>query len=161
MKRIIQKYYCHRAEIDKIFRFLITGGWNTLFGILVYIALYEGLKQWVNYLVLLIPGNILAITNAYICYKLFVFKTRGNIIREYLRFYVVYGSAMLLGFVLMFCLVDGFGFNPVAAQFLCVPISIVFSYCSHRNYSFRKPKDKTDNDDSGKKQPEEEEKRNE
>jgi putative flippase GtrA len=120
----------------------------------VYIVLYEGLKQWVNYLVLMIPSNILAITNAYICYKLFVFKTRGNVVREYLRFYVVYGGAMLLGFVLMFCLVDGLGLNPVIAQILCVPISIAFSYCSHRNYSFRKPKDKADNDDdSGKASP--------
>lgn len=155
MKRIIKKYHKRRAEVDKIVRFLVTGVWNTVFGVLVYIVLYEGLKQWVNYLVLTVPANILAITNAYICYKLFVFKTRGNILREYLRFYVVYGCAMLLGFVLMFCLVDGLGFNPVAAQFLCVPVSIVFSYCSHRNYSFSKPKDKTDNDDdSGKNSPE-------
>lgn len=142
MKRLIKKYHQMRAESGRITRFLVTGVWNTAFGVIVYIVLYEGLKQWVNYLVLLIPGNILAITNAYICYKLFVFKTRGNIIREYLRFYVVYGGAMLLGFVLMFVLVDGLGLNPVAAQILCVPISIIFSYCSHRNYSFRKPEDK-------------------
>ena len=142
MRRIFKKYYKHRPEVLKIIKFLVTGAWNTAFGVLVYIVLYEGLKQWVNYLVLLIPGNILAITNAYICYKLFVFKTRGNILREYLRFYVVYGGAMLLGFVLMFVLVDGLKLNPVAAQVLCVPISIVFSYCSHRNYSFRKPEDK-------------------
>ena len=142
MKRLIKKYHQMRAESGRITRFLVTGVWNTAFGAIVYIVLYEGLKQWVNYLVLLIPGNILAITNAYICYKLFVFKTRGNIIREYLRFYVVYGGAMLLGFVLMFVLVDGLKLNPVAAQVLCVPISIVFSYCSHRNYSFRKPEDK-------------------
>ena len=142
MKRLIEKYHQMRAESGRITRFLVTGVWNTVFGVLVYIILYEGLKQWVNYLVLLIPGNILAITNAYICYKLFVFKTRGNIIREYLRFYVVYGGAMLLGFVLMFVLVDGLKLNPVAAQILCVPISIIFSYCSHRNYSFRKPEEK-------------------
>ncbi|MEI8246723.1 MAG: GtrA family protein [Lentisphaerota bacterium] len=139
MKRIIRKYHHHHAEIGRIVRFLITGGWNTVFGILAYTVLYEWLKDSVNYLVLLIPANILAITNAYICHKLFVFKTRGNILREYFRFYVVYGGTALLGFVLMFILVDGFGFNPVAAQFLCVPIAIGLSYFSHRNYSFRKP----------------------
>ena len=145
MKNIIQKYHHLRSRLDfnRIFRFLITGVWNTVFGVLVYIVLYEGLKQWVNYLALLIPANILAITNAYICYKLFVFKTSGNIIREYLRFYVVYGSTMLLGFVAMFCLVSGLGLNPIVAQFVCLPITIIFSYFSHSRFSFRHKTDTT------------------
>ena len=126
---------------SQILRYLITGGWNTLFGVLGYTLLYAWLHERVNYLVLLIPSNILAITNAFICYKLFVFKTRGNMLREYFRFYVVYGSSMLLGFVLMFILVDGFKLNPIIAQFIGVPITIAFSYFSHRNYSFRNEKD--------------------
>ena len=142
MKRIKQQYLRHKDEVHRVTRYLLTGIWNTAFGVLGYTALYEWLHESVNYLVLLIPANILAITNTFICYKLFVFKTQGDILREYFRFYVVYGGAALLGFVLMFVLVDGFGFNPVAAQFLCVPIAIVFSYFSHRNYSFSKPKDK-------------------
>lgn len=145
MKSLNHRFQNVGAESGRIIRFLITGVWNTVFGVLVYIVLYKCLKPWVNYLVLLIPANILAITNAYVCYKLFVFKTRGNVVREYARFYVVYGGAALLGFALMFCLVDGFGLNPVTAQIMCVPISVIFSYVSHRNYSFRKPEDKTDN----------------
>lgn len=143
MKRLLQKYRDNRAEADRLVRFAVTGVWNTLFGILAYAALYEWLKDSVNYLVLLVPGNILAITNAFICHKLFVFRTRGNLLREYFRFYVVYGGTALLGFALMFVLVDGFGFGPVAAQVLCVPIAVSLSYISHRNYSFRAPKDKT------------------
>ena len=138
MKRIVQKYHQHRVEADRIFRFLITGVWNTVFGILAYTLLYEWLKDNVNYLVLLVPANILAITNAFICHKLFVFKTRGNILQEYFRFYVVYGGTAILGFVLMFILVDGFGLSPIIAQFFCIPIAIALSYFSHRNYSFRK-----------------------
>jgi len=143
MKKLLQKYRDNRAEADRVVRFAVTGVWNTLFGILAYAALYEWLKDSVNYLVLLVPGNILAITNAFICHKLFVFRTRGNLLREYFRFYVVYGGTALLGFALMFVLVDGFGFGPVAAQVLCVPIAVSLSYISHRNYSFRAPKDKT------------------
>ena len=142
MKKLLQKYRDNRAEADRVVRFAVTGVWNTLFGILAYAALYEWLKDSVNYLVLLVPGNILAITNAFICHKLFVFRTRGNLLREYFRFYVVYGGTALLGFALMFVLVDGFGFGPVAAQVLCVPIAVSLSYISHRNYSFRAPKNK-------------------
>lgn len=142
MKRLIRKCRDNHAEAGQVARFAVTGVWNTLFGILAYAALYEWLKDSVNYLVLLVPGNILAITNAFICHKLFVFKTRGNLLREYFRFYVVYGGTALLGFALMFILVDGFGFNPVLAQVLCVPIAVSLSYFSHRNYSFRVPRNK-------------------
>lgn len=143
MKRLLQKYRDNRAEAGQVVRFAVTGVWNTLFGILAYAALYEWLKDSVHYLVLLVPGNILAITNAFICHKLFVFRTRGNLLREYFRFYVVYGGTALLGFALMFVLVDGFGFGPVTAQVLCVPIAVSLSYISHRNYSFKAPKAKT------------------
>ena len=144
MKRIVHKYHQHKAEVHRVAKYLAVGGWNTIFGVGVYALLYEQLHHRVNYLVLLVPANILAITNTYVCYKLFVFKTRGNILREYFRFYVVYGGTALLGFGLMFVLVDGFGIGPIAAQILCVPIAIVFGYLSHRNYSFRAPKGKAD-----------------
>jgi putative flippase GtrA len=136
MKYVREKYYQHRVEFYRITRFLITGGWNTVFGVGIYVLLYEWLHEYVNYLVLLIPSNILAITNAYICYKLFVFKTRGNVLREYFRFYVVYGGTMLLGFLIMFILVDGCALSPITSQFFCVAITTVCSYISHRRYSF-------------------------
>jgi putative flippase GtrA len=138
MRYVLEKYKQHHAEIGRITRFLLTGGWNTVFGVGIYALLYACLHKYVHYLVLLIPANILAITNAYVGYKLFVFRTRGNIWREYLRCYVVYGGAMLLGALIMFILVDGFGWNPVVSQVVCVAVTTVCSYFSHRNYSFGK-----------------------
>lgn len=140
MRRIREKYRQHGDELRRTARYLIVGGWNTVFGVAGYALLYQWLHERVNYLVLLVPANILAITNTFVCYKLFVFRTRGNILREYLRCYVVYGGMALLGFALMFILVDGLGLNPVAAQACCVPITIALSYFSHRNYSFKAPK---------------------
>ena len=51
-------------------------------------------------MILVIITNILAITNAYICYKLVVFKTKGNYVKEYLRFYIVYGFAFAVSLLL-------------------------------------------------------------
>jgi len=120
-------------------RYLIVGGWNTVFGMGVYAALYRLLGTHVHYLVLLIPSNVLAITNAYICYKLFVFKTRGHIFREYFRCYVVYGGMMALGAVLMFALVDGAHMPPVLANCFCIAVTTVVSYFAHRSFSFVQP----------------------
>jgi len=138
---LVNKYKKNREEIHRIVRYLIIGGWNTLFGIGVYAILYYWLQTRVNYLILMIPANILAITNAYFSYKIFVFKTPGNYIREYLRCYLVYGGGMVLGFILMYILVSIFGLYPILAQCLCVIVSIIFSYIGHKRFSFLKEED--------------------
>ena len=133
---MMDKHRKHNEEIYRAARYLIVGGWNTLFGIGAYALLYEMLHAHVNYLVLVIPANILAITNAYICYKFFVFKSRDNYIREYLRCYAVYGGGIVLGFVLMYPLVGILGLHPILAQCLCVIISIGCSYVGHKHFTF-------------------------
>ena len=120
-------------------RYLLVGGWNTVFGMAVYAGLYRWLGEHVHYLVLLVPANILAVTNAYVCYKLFVFKTRGNILREYCRCYAVYGGIMLAAALLMFVLVDWLGMPPAAANCVCVALTTVVSYLAHRGFSFKPP----------------------
>lgn len=133
--RLLDKYK-NNKEIYRLTCYLIIGGWNTLFGIGSYAVLYELLHVHVNYLVLMIPANILAVTNAYFSYKFFVFRTRGNYVREYLRCYVVYGGSIVLGFVLMYILVSILGLHPILGQGLCVGITIIFSYIGHKHFSF-------------------------
>ena len=90
----------------------------------------------------MIPAKILAITNAYLNYKFFVFKTKGNYLKEYLRCYIVYGGTIVFGFILMYILVSIIGLHPVIAQLPCVAGTIVFSYIGHRKFSFRKEAEK-------------------
>lgn len=126
-----------------MFRYLLVGGWNTLFGIGIYALLYWLLGKEVNYLVLAIPANILAVTNAFFCYKFIVFKTKGNILREYFRCYLVYGSSMLLGLAGLYILVDWLHLHPVLANVLLTGITVVISYFGHRFFSF-KPRSEND-----------------
>lgn len=135
--RLLALYRGNREEFWRIFRYLAVGGWNTLFGIGVYTLLFELLKGRAHYLALAVPSNILAVTNAYVCYKLIVFKTKGNIIREYLRCYLVYGVSMLFGMAGLWLLVDGFGFYPVWGNILVAGITVIVSYVGHRVFSFR------------------------
>ena len=130
-------YECHQEEIRRFGRFLITGGWNTVFGVAVYTLLYQWLHERVNYLVIMIPSSILAITNAYIGYKVFVFRTKGHIIREYFRFYAVYGVSTGLNFLFMFLLVSGLKIHPLISQFFGIALTTVCSYVGHRWFSFR------------------------
>ena len=117
-------------------RYIITGIWNTVFGILVYALLIKLLGEN-HYILLAVVSNIISITNAYICYKLFVFKTKGNILKEYLKCYVVYGLSMLLGLLLLYVFVDIAGLNPVTANIISVLLLTIVSFVGHRYYSFK------------------------
>lgn len=117
-------------------RYLIIGGWNTVFGYAVFAALNWGLAS-VHYLVILTVSYIISITNAYVGYKLFVFRTKGNILKEYLRFYVVYGASFGFNVVALPVLVEGFTMNVYAAQALIIVITIAGSYLLHKHYSFK------------------------
>ncbi len=137
IKYLYNQCQTRKDDVHQFIRYGLIGGWNTVFGLGVYTLLFELLGKHVNYLALTIPANILAITNAFLCYKLIVFKTKGNWWREYWRCYTVYGSGALLGMGLLFILVTGCGIYPVAAQFITVPLIMIISYLGHKFFSFR------------------------
>ena len=132
MKRIKHLYHKHQEKIN----YLLVGAYNTIFGYFVFLLLYYLFGARVHYLIIFLFSNVAAITNAYIVYKGFVFKTKGNYLREYLMFYVVYGGVMALNFILLPVLVELFQIIPPVAQGLLVSLSVIFSYVGHKHYSF-------------------------
>lgn len=112
------------------------GGWNTAFGFFVFTALYFTLHRAVHYIAILIGSYIISITNAYICYKFFVFKTKGNYIKEYLRFYLVYGIAFLVNIVTLPLAVELLKMSPIMAQAAILFITICLSYFGHKRFTF-------------------------
>ena len=83
-------------------RYLCVGAFNTLFGYFTFaVALYFlnlALPQRFLYLTVILASviaNPLNITVAYFGYKFFVFRTQGNYLREWLKCFAVYGSAMI------------------------------------------------------------------
>ena len=93
-----------------------------------------------NYLLIGIAVQILAVTNAFLCYKWIVFRTHGNYLREYLKCWTVYGSSALIGTAGMILLVELAGMNPIRANILITALSVIWSYLGHRFFSFRSGK---------------------
>lgn len=118
------------------FTYLAVGGWNTVFGLGLFWLAYRFLGATVNYLVLLAVCNLLAISNAFACYKLLVFRTRGNWRREYVRFWAVYGVATLAGIGIVALLVQALGMAPVTANFLATGVVIAGGFIGHKRISF-------------------------
>lgn len=127
-------------RIPEPVRFLLAGGWNTVFGFAVYAALYALLGAKVHYLLLLIPANVLAITNCFLTYKYIVFRTRGNGWAEYFKCWLVYGAMALLNAGVMCLLVTCSGINPVLANGLSILLCTAVSYFSHKRFSFAAPR---------------------
>src|ERR1700728_1327538 len=92
----------------QFFRYLCVGVFNTFFGYFTFAAalyfLNLALPQRFLYLTVILAsvlGMPLNITVAYFGYKFFVFKTRGNYLREWLKCFAVYGTSMVPGLLFL------------------------------------------------------------
>lgn len=127
-----------RAYNSQPIRFLVTGGWNTAFAYISLAVLYYFLSNKMHYMAILVLSGVINITNAYICHKFFVFRTKGDYIKEYLRYYVVYSVPMAIGLVSFpFCL-EVLKMNFYVTQAVLTFITVIISYFGHKHVSFRK-----------------------
>jgi putative flippase GtrA len=130
-------------------RYLVVGIWNTAFGYGTYAAftalLYRYGKD--SYLAAMVLSSLINITVAFLGYKWFVFKTKGNYLREWFRCLSVYGGSMLISFVtlpsLVFALRKWFGYErgaPYLAGAILTGATVVISFFGHKHISFRQSK---------------------
>lgn len=118
-------------------RFLVAGAWNTLFGYVAGIALYSQIGRTVGVIVVGILGSILSISMAFLTHKLFVFRTSGHWVSEYLRSYVVYGGTAGVGIALLYLFVEILAIPFWLAQLLVIAATVVASYLGHSRFTFR------------------------
>lgn len=127
-------------------RYLVVGAWNTLFGYSLYAALTALLTPLIpySYMVASVLANVVSITVAFLGYKWFVFKTKGNYLREWTRCVVVYSGAIAVGLLLLPILVAMVRHYtryqrqaPYIAGAMLTGVSVAFSFVGHRKFSFR------------------------
>lgn len=117
-------------------RYLIVGGGNTAFGYGITVGLYYLLVHHLHIVVISLIANVIGITVSFITYKVFVFRTHGQWLREYLRAYVVYGFAALLSTALLWLLVNMAGIRIWIAQGVVVVLIVILSYLGHNFFTF-------------------------
>ncbi len=126
-------------------RYMLVGFWNTLFGYATFAGLTYALTDHLPYAYMLaaLLSWIVNITVSYVGYKVLVFKTKGNYLREYLRCYVVYGTAAAASIVLLPVLVIALrtvlaekAYAPYIAGGILTGVSVVCSFIGHKRFSF-------------------------
>ena len=129
-------------------RYLLVGVWNTLFGYGTFALLTALLTPVVpySYIWASLLSSLLNITVAYLGYKWFVFKTKGNYLREWLRCVAVYGSGILFTLMALPVLVFLIRRNthlvsqaPYIAGAILTVVVVVYSFLGHKKFSFRSP----------------------
>jgi putative flippase GtrA len=123
---------------EKKWRFLIAGIINTTFGLLIYPALYLTLVPLgLNYIQVLLLSQAIGITFAFLSHKYFVFKTIGNVKKEYSKFLLFHLIYLGINLVILPFMVRSWKFNPMVAQTLFAVAVIVTSYFWHNSITFK------------------------
>ena len=118
------------------FRYLLVGGMNAIVGYSLGVGLYLLLSPALHILLIGLVANVLSISFSFSTQKLWVFRTQGHWLSEYLRSYLVYGGMGLMGTVLLWALVDGIHLPIWMAQGLAIGLTVVFSYVGHARFTF-------------------------
>jgi putative flippase GtrA len=76
------------------------------------------------------------VLNAYLGYRLVVFRSRGSILRELPRFSLVYVVSLVIGLIALPIALNVLPFNIYEVQALLTIAVIIGSYVSHKYFSF-------------------------
>lgn len=147
----------------EVIRFLLVGVWNTIFAYALFatfVAMYVHLlpHRWLVFTAdfASVTAKPLGITMAFLCYKHFVFRTKGNYLKEWMRCFAVYGVGtlpelvalpLITKFFLSFPLapVDRFFLlfhvqhaAPYLAGIVVAVFTAMYSYFAHKKFSFKR-----------------------
>jgi putative flippase GtrA len=117
-------------------RFLIVGGWNTVFGYLCFTGLYLLAGDYVHYLIITTVAHAINIAQAYVMHRHLVFRSEARVAGEFLRFNASHIGTFLLGLLAMYILVEAGGLSPLVAQALVILMNLVLSYVLHSRVTF-------------------------
>ena len=127
-------------------RYTLVGIWNTIFGYGSYAALTALFMPRIahGYLAAAVLSSLVSINVAFLGYKWFVFKTKGNYMREWFRCHVVYGTAAVIGIAVLPVFVYSYrrfvgleASAPYIAGATVTGLNVIVSFLGHRHFSFR------------------------
>lgn len=127
-----------KSHEEKI-RFLLVGAWNTAFAYVVFAVLYSLLGDRMHYVLVLIVGYPLVITQNFVTFKSLVFMTKGNWLAEYPKMYVVYAGGFLLNIMALAVAVELLRMSPMVGQLSAIALVVFVSYLGHKYFTFRSP----------------------
>ena len=136
----------------EVIRFLVVGGFNTVFSIaLAYLFIvpisyfFPRLPRAAITTIATYAALPFGITVAFLGYKWFVFRTKGNYLKEWLKCFAVYSVSLPFPAIVIPIATSLFlflKFNPRLASLLAVIANsgaiACYSYFAHKKFSFKR-----------------------
>ena len=117
--------------------YLVVGAWNTLFAYGAFSACWYLLHDHLHPDVILLIAYLIGSVNGFIGFRLVVFKSKGHVLKEYLKYQVVYGSLLLANMVV---LPLGLAYSSLSAymvQALFAVFAVIAGYLGSKYFAFR------------------------
>ncbi len=126
------------AAGERPLRFLVVGGINTALGLTFYPLLLWTFPYFrAHYLIALGIAQAVCLCFAFVTHKFAVFRTRGNVLREFASFSSFYLFNYAANWAALPLLVELGGVAPVIAQFGFTAVLVIGSYFWHSRVTFR------------------------
>ena len=134
---MINKILPYWFGIHKKLRYLLVGGYNTVFAYGLFVILEIALRNYINYIFVLIIAHFLSVFNSFITFRIFVFRSVSHFWREFAKVNLVYLFYLTLNIVTLYFLNTIIGVNLFAAQVICIVILTLLFYYVHEHFSFK------------------------
>ncbi len=127
-------------------KYVAVGAMNTILGLSAFPFLFWVLDPLgIHYLCILIVCQVFCVTIAFFLYKLLVFKTDGDYLKEFVKFSSFYLIYFLIGIALLPFLVEVAGIHPILSQLLISIGIIISSFFWHSRVTFVNVEHENDN----------------
>ena len=125
-------------KIKQLMKFGVVGLSNTAVTLGVYyLLIYLG----VNYMISNIIGYFAGLINGYIWSKGWVFKeAKATVKSSVLKYYIVYGSSLILSTAVMYLWVNVLGISDKIAPILTLCITVPYNFIFQKIWAFREKK---------------------
>lgn len=139
-----------RLVRDRRVAFLLVGGTNTAIGFAFFVFFDLTVGAYVDANVNRVAGSlatlacahVLSVLCAFVLYRRFVFRVKGHVWRDLVRFEMVYLVSIGINAVVLPVLVQ-FGLERIFAQAMILVVTTLISYFGHQHFSFRRPDEPT------------------
>lgn len=118
-------------------RFLMVGATNTVVGYLLFVFFYWILGTEL-YLAAYVASYAVALFSGYTLQRILVFRAKGQIVLDFLRYSTVQLGAFTVNLLLLPLFVEVFKIEALIAQAIILFITVVGSYFAHRYFSFHR-----------------------
>lgn len=130
MMRIRAEFVAQGAQT---IRYFITAGSVMV----LYLGVYTvSVLLGMQYMLAILGAQIVAIGVAFPLYRTFVFKSKGRVTTDFLKFLSVWATGAVAGVVVTPILVEFVKIEPILAQLIAIVLVGVGSFLAHKFFSF-------------------------